>query len=90
MGPDAYAARLVSTMTNRASWIRLRDSTCLRRHHHDAAIATGLSGCVFAYDAAKPEVQFVNDYPEPVVFIIEGANPSAYSGCVRVAASVSR
>ena len=75
MGLDAYAARLVSTMTTGL----LGSGSATRRVFvaitMSAATATSLSGCVFAYDAAKPEVQFVNDYPEPVVFIIEGSEP---------------
>ena len=36
-----------------------------------AVTATGLSGCLFAHDAAKPMFVFANDYSEPVVVILE-------------------
>ena len=42
-----------------------------------AATATGLSGCLFAYDAAVPTVTFVNHYPKPVVFTVEGGSPES-------------
>ena len=38
------------------------------------AFATSLSGCLFAYDAAKTHVRYVNDSSRDVVVVIEGMN----------------
>ena len=54
-----------------------------------AALATSLSGCLFAYDAATPEITFVNDYPEPVVFAFEGRDPE-FAAHVAAGSSISR
>ncbi len=37
-----------------------------------AAIAVSLSGCLFAYDAAKPGMEYTNDSSQDVVVIVEG------------------
>jgi hypothetical protein len=36
------------------------------------AVAVSLSGCLFAYDAAKPGMHFTNDSSQDVVVIVEG------------------
>lgn len=38
------------------------------------AFATSLSGCLFAYDAAKPEMRIANKSSQNVVVVIEGEN----------------